>query len=214
MKINNAVICAAGLGSRLELDMPKCLVEVGGRKIISYLLEVLKDVPNIRVVVGFKEQDVIDTVRKIRKDVVFVRNPDYMNTSNSYSLYLGSKDFDEPFLNIDGDMLIKRSEFAKFCKEIEEGKDLIAVSHAYTEDAVFAKLNEQSEVIEFSRNKISNLEWTGIAYFATIRIRKEGKYVYQELESKLPIKACEIECFEVDTPSDLEYVSNRFNFDD
>lgn len=212
MKIKNAVICAAGLGSRLELDMPKCLVEVGGRKVISYLLEVLRDVPNVRIVVGFKEHEVIETVRKIRQDVVFVRNPDYMSTSNSYSLYLGSKDFSEPFLNIDGDMLITHSEFARFKEKIEEGKDLIGVSKAYTEDAVFVKLNDNSEAEEFSRERISELEWTGIAYFATVKINKEGKYVYQELENKLPIKACQIECFEIDTPNDLEYASNHFQF--
>ncbi|MFN3917811.1 MAG: NTP transferase domain-containing protein [Flavobacteriales bacterium] len=209
MKINNAVICAAGLGSRLGLDTPKCLVHIGNHPLIYYLLKVLEDVPNIRVVVGFKEEEVIECVRKIRNDVVFVRNPDYRTTTNSYSLYLGSHDLAEPFINIDGDMYISKENYNRFISDIKPGEDLIGVTKSYTEDAVFVKLNEKHEVVEFSREKNSNLEWTGIACFTNIKIRKEGLYVYQELEKYLPIRACEIECFEIDTPQDLEYVSNK-----
>jgi choline kinase len=212
MKINNVVICAAGLGSRLGLDMPKCLVKIGSHRIIYYLLQVLKDVPNIRIVVGFKEEEVIEYVRSIRNDVVFVRNPDYRTTTNSYSLYLGSHDLSEPFMNIDGDMIVTEVELNKFINSIQEGKDLIGITQSYTEDAVYVETNSESEVIRFSREKISNFEWTGIAYFATIKISKDGKYVYQELEQKLPIKCCEIECYEIDTPQDLDFVSNKINF--
>jgi len=212
MKIKNAVICAAGLGSRLGLNTPKCLVKLGNHQIIYYLLKALEEVENIRIVVGFKEEDVINVVRKIRNDVIFVRNPNYNITTNAYSLYLGSHDFSEPFLNIDGDMLITKEEFYKFQSAIEVGKDLIGIGKAYTEDAVFVKVNNNKEVIQFSRDKISDLEWTGIAYFSNIKISKTGKYVYQELEDKLPIKACEIECYEIDTPQDLQYVQNKSIF--
>lgn len=214
MKVENAVICAAGIGSRLELDMPKCLVEVNGKKIIYYLLKVLEDVPNVRIVVGFKEEEVIDYVKSIRKDVVFVRNPNYRSTTNAYSLYLGSKDFDGPFLNIDGDNLITKSNFNIFCDAIQPHKELIGVTKSYTEDAVYTKLNDKNEIVAFSREKIDNYEWTGVAYFANIKIKKEGKFIYQELEDQLPTQACIIECFEVDTPVDLEYVSKNFKFDE
>jgi choline kinase len=214
MKIKNAVICAAGLGSRLGLDMPKCLVPLASKPLIYYLLKSLEGVENVRVVVGFKEDLVIDTVRKIRQDVVFVRNPEYMRTTNAYSLYLGSHDLNEPFLNIDGDMYISRHQLLHFDSQIVEGQDLIGVTKSYTEDAVFVKLNEKEEAIEFSRDKISDLEWTGIAYFANVKIRKNGGYVYQELESKLPIKACQIACYEIDTPADLEYLTNNIQLDE
>lgn len=213
-KIKNAVICAAGIGSRLELDIPKCLVEVNGYKIIYYLLKVLEDVPNVRVVVGFKEEEVIEYVKSIRKDVVFVRNQNYRSTTNAFSLYLGSKDLTEPFINIDGDNLITKSNFCIFENAIEEGKELIGITRSYTQDAVYTKIDDELRVTEFSRQKISDYEWTGIAYFANIKISREGKYIYQELESKLPVNACLIECFEVDTPQDLEYVSKKFSFDD
>jgi len=211
MKVKNAVICAAGLGSRLGLDMPKCMVKVGNKRLIYYLLQVLENVPNIRMVVGFKEEEVIEYVKDIRNDVIFVRNPDYRTTTNSYSLHLGSNDLKEPFLNIDGDMLITKNNFEHFCNNINDNENLIGITKAYTEDAVYVKLNNDNQVIEFGRNKLSDYEWNGIAYFATIKISKHGKYVYQELEKKLPIKACEIDSFEIDTPQDLEYVQRRIN---
>ncbi len=212
MKIKNAVICAAGLGSRLGLDRPKCLVEMNDKPLIYYILDVLKDVENIRIVVGFKEEEVINTVRKIREDVIFVRNPDYQNTTNAYSLYLGSHDLNEPFINIDGDMYLEKIEFNKFLDSVIENENLIAYTRSYTEDAVNIRLNDKHQVVEFSREKISNYEWTGIAYFSNIKIAKEGKYVYQELEDKLPIKGVEIECYEVDTQKDLEVLYRKLNY--
>lgn len=209
MKIKNAVICAAGLGSRLGLDLPKCLVKIGNHRLIYYLLNVLHNVQNIRIVVGFKEDEVIEYVRSIRNDVIFVRNPDYRTTSNSYSLHLGSYDLSEPFLNIDGDMFIKQEQFDLFESQIQKGQDLIGITKAYTEDAVYVKLQNGKKVSGFSREKISNYEWTGIAYLNNFKISKDGNYVYQELKDILPIKACEIECFEIDTPQDLEYLSNK-----
>jgi choline kinase len=211
MKIKNAVICAAGLGSRLGLDMPKCLVSIGNKPLIFHLLKALEDVPNIRVVVGFKEEQVIKCIQEIRKDVVFVRNPNYMSTTNSYSLYLGSYDFNEPFLNIDGDMYITKENLQLFESQIIDNQDLIGITKSYTEDAVFVRLDEQSRVNEFSRDKISDFEWTGIAYFSNVKINSNGKYVYQELEKVLPIKACEVICYEIDTPQDLEFVTAQIS---
>jgi choline kinase len=209
MKIKNAVICAAGLGSRLGLDTPKCLVKLGNHPLIYYILKVLQDVPNIRIVVGFKEEEVIEYVRKIRKDVVFVRNPDYRTTTNAYSLYLGSHDLSEPFINIDGDNYLDEYNFRKFEENIVVGEELIGVTESFTEDAVYTKLDENGMIVEFSREKIDNYEWTGVAYFANVKISKLGKYVYQELEPRLPIRAAIIECYEIDTPQDLDFVSNK-----
>lgn len=211
VKVDTVVICAAGLGSRLGLDTPKCLVKIGNHPLIYYLLKVLKDVKNVRMVVGFKEEEVINYVRSIRKDVLFIRNKNYMSTTNSYSLYLGSYDLKAPFMNIDGDMYIDQANFDKFCLSIHENEDLIGVTKSYTEDAVLVKVNDKNEVVAFSRDKISDLEWTGIAYFSNITISKEGKYVYQEIEKYLPVKAIEIECFEIDTPRDLEVLSNNID---
>lgn len=209
MKVKNAVICAAGLGSRLGLDTPKCLVKLGKHRLIYYLLDILKEVENIRLVVGFKEEEVIEYVKNIREDVVFVRNPDYSSTTNSYSLHLGSYDLKEPFVTIDGDMIIDPENFKLFVDAIDVNEDLIGLTKAKTEDAVFAKIDENNFITEFSREPISKYEWSGIAYFANFKVRKDGQYVYQEIEPYLPMKSVLMECWEIDTPGDLDLVVNE-----
>jgi choline kinase len=208
MNIKNAVICAAGLGSRLGLDIPKCMVKLGNHRLIHYLLQALQNVDQVRIVVGFKEEEVIDYVRGIRSDVIFVRNQEYRTTTNAYSLYLGSHDLQEPFLNIDGDMFITRAELERFDAMASNEQDIIGIMHAYTEDPVYVSV-DNNQVKGFSRQRISDYEWTGIAYLSPGRIQSSGKYVYQELERVLPVSCCEIECYEIDTPRDLEYVHGK-----
>lgn len=210
-KVKTAVICAAGLGSRLGLNIPKCLVPLKDKKIMYYLLELLKEVDDLRIVVGFKEQEVIDYVRQFRKDVIFVRNPNYHSTTNAYSLHLATHDLETPFLTVDGDMIIDPNSFMQFIHSINKGEDVIGVVKATTEDAVFVSF-QNDKVTGFSRDRIGNFEWSGIGYFSNIKIRKEGKYVYQELEDHLPIRGIEVNCFEVDTPSDLDYAMNNIDF--
>ena len=205
-----AVISAAGLGSRLEMNIPKCLLEVNGRKIIDYQLELLKKVPNIRVVVGFMEEEVIKYIKSVRQDVLFVRNPDFNKTTNAYSLYLGSYDIKKPFLSLDGDLLISRQEFRKFlgiCKK----DNLVGIGHAKTEDAVFVDFDGQ-RIKTFSMKKKFDYEWTGLVYLSNIKIQKNKKYVFNVLEDYLPIKAHVIDSFEIDTPSDFKLAQNGFKF--
>ena len=64
-KLNNTgvVILAAGRGTRLNcVDKPKVMCEIGGRPIVSYIIEVLKKIgftkENIYLVVGFHKEKV------------------------------------------------------------------------------------------------------------------------------------------------------------
>lgn len=209
--IKHAVICAAGMGTRLGMNLPKCLVKVGNRKIIDYQLELLKDIEDVRIVVGFMEEEVINHVLKIRKDVTFVRNPIYHNTTNAYSLSLGVKYLDESYLMLDGDLLINQEEFESFINSIEKDKLLIGVTPSKTEEAVFVQLNENGECEAFTREEVTDFEWSGVAYIPNnAEISKKGKYVYQELEKHLPCKVHKINCYEIDTPKDLSIAHAYF----
>jgi len=199
MIVKNAVICAAGLGSRLGYDIPKCLVDIGEHKLIYYLLHALKDVENVRIVVGFKESKVIEYVKNIRKDVIFVRNPDYKSTTNSYSLYQGSHDLKDSFLTIDGDMIVDVDSLNSFFESCTPGENLIGITKSKTEDAVFVDVDESMNVTRFSRGTKTEWEWSGIAYLQNGIIRSDGRYVFEDLIDHLPMKGKEINCFEIDT---------------
>jgi choline kinase len=191
--------------------MPKCLVEISGRRIIDYQLDLLKNVEHIRIVVGFMEDQVIDHVRQIRDDVVFVRNPQFQTTSNSYSLYLATRDLREAFFTIDGDLLIDPASFQDFLAACDGTESVIGITDSKTEEAVFVELDDTKKFINaFYRQPRTPYEWCGIACLSGISINKNQGYVYREIERHLPLKARNIKCFEVDTPEDLNYAITHF----
>lgn len=203
--VKYAVISAAGMGTRLGLNRPKPLVEVNGKTIIEHQLELLKDVENIRIIVGFMESELIEHAKRIRRDIVFVRNPDYKTTSNSHSLWLATRDLDQAFLAIDGDMIIEPGSFKTFLQRCQGDKDLIGISKAKSEEAVFVELDRSARVTGFFRNPSSEFEWCGIACFANIKFAPNSeRYIYQFMEDKLPLDSHVINCYEIDTPADLD----------
>ena len=217
--VENAVILAAGAGTRLGMGKPKCLVELAGRKIIDYQLELLRNVPNVHVVVGYQENAVIDAVREIRDDVVFVRNPSYMTRSNFHSLFLGARSFQKPFISLDGDLLITRSEFDRFLAagaSATEDDFLLGVTEAKTDDAVFAHLDDDGYIARFSRSEKGAYEWTGPIYVG-LRARMPEQeafdgYQFEFLNQFDRLKAFPIHLYEIDTPHDFASAESNFAF--
>ena len=202
--IKHAIISAAGMGTRLGLNMPKCLLKFNGISIIEHQLKILKDIQNIRIVVGFMEEDVIKVVKSTRKDAIFVRNPEYQTTSNTYSINLATKGLTEPHVLIDGDLLINKKSFNDFIESFDGKNSLIGITKSSTDDAVYVELNEKNEIKNFSRSKKSNYEWSGIACLNKIIVDKDNPYLYQILKKYLPLKSKYIECSEIDTADDLK----------
>ena len=209
--IKHAIISMAGLGSRLGFNTTKGLVKVGEKRIIDYQLELLDNVEDIRIVVGFKEKEVMKHVRKIRDDVTFVRNPNFRTTSNSYSIYLASKDLKDPYLIIDGDIIINKKDFKSFLKNCND-ETIIGVTPSKTEEAVFVSIDDETNTIRsFQRSPQLHYEWTGIAYLNNILIPKDQGYVYKELEKHFPLNYFVLDCYEIDTEADLELAINNLH---
>src|ERR1700732_193368 len=66
--VTKAVVLAAGRGTRMRemtLSMPKPMVEVSGKPVLSYILEGLRDagVRKILLVIGFRKEVVVDHFR-------------------------------------------------------------------------------------------------------------------------------------------------------
>ena len=70
----SVIISCAGIGSRLGLGTTKALINIAGRSLISWQLELFKSVDDVRIVVGFQAGQVIEEVRKYRADTIFVYN--------------------------------------------------------------------------------------------------------------------------------------------
>lgn len=134
--VESAVIAAAGLGSRLGLGKPKCLLEFGGKSILQHQLWLLRSVPDVRVVVGFEEALVMDAVRRLRPDVIIVRNAAYRTTTTLDSYSLGATGVRGNCLFLDGDITFGPASFARFLDTCRPDRALIGVTALKTQDAV------------------------------------------------------------------------------
>jgi choline kinase len=209
--IKTAVISAAGVGSRLGLNRPKCLIEIDNITLIGNILKNCQEIPNIYIVVGFMENDVIQEVLKYRSDVIFVRNPDFAVTSNTHSIALASNHLTERILIIDGDTYFDKEAIAKILYVSTDSNQVVGITKVKTEDAVYVKLSEEGKVSGFSREPISDYEWTGIGVIDPIKLEHVEGFVYLHIEKQLPAEAVEISSWEIDTPSDLQKLRDFLN---
>ena len=91
----NAVILAAGIGSRLSPitdTKPKCLVHVNGKPIIDYQIDALLSagITSIFIVAGYRHDDLrrhLERVYAHSSSITMVVNEDYLTTNNMYSLH-------------------------------------------------------------------------------------------------------------------------------
>ncbi|MDF0731917.1 NTP transferase domain-containing protein [Pseudomonas entomophila] len=203
--IKHVVICAAGIGSRLGLNKPKCLVEVSGRSLLDYHLERLSWAETVWLVVGFQEEDVIAHAMALRPDLIVVRNPDYLRTNTLQSLHLVARHLDERLLMIDADTLVEDASFRAFIEAANEHPQLIGISRYTTSDGVRVTLDAAGEaVVGFTRTPQPEHEWTGIAVIEPHLVVDQPKFVYQAIEPFLPIRAMELKAFDIDTTADLD----------
>lgn len=96
MKIENAIILAAGRGSRMkELtdDKPKCMVEINNKSIIQRTIEVFKykNINNIIVITGYQSDKLKKHLKSIDESIKVIENPIWNETNSIFSMFLASK---------------------------------------------------------------------------------------------------------------------------
>lgn len=197
------VICAAGMGTRLGIGTTKALVHICGKPLIIRQLELLDEYDDVRVVVGYQAEKVIEVVNNYRKDVMFCFNYNYANTGAAASLSKGIVGAREYTISMDGDLLVEPDDFYKFIKYDNE---CIAVSEISSDEPVKIKiLNEKA--IEFSSK--GNYEWPGLVKFQTKKLVKEcNGHIYEQLKNILPADILYVECRDIDTQDDYERAIN------
>ena len=200
----SVVISCAGIGSRLGLGLTKALVQINGRSLISWQLELFKDVEDLRIVVGFQANDIIEEVRKYRDDVTFVFNHRYFETKTGASFFLGARHANEYILEWDGDLLVHPDDVKMILAT--EG-EFICYSDKTSDDAVFVKVDEQGNVLKFSR-EYGDYEWTGPACMCKKHLAYSSQNVFNMFEPHLPMRGIKVRAYDIDTYDDYQRVSN------
>lgn len=113
MEPHTAVILVAGEGTRLRpytLTQPKCLLDVGGKPLLDWIVSALGSfgIRRIVLVVGYREAEVrLHAQRYTDMDVVLVRNGAYASTNNIVSLHVAREAVQGGLLLLDGDLLLE-----------------------------------------------------------------------------------------------------------
>ena len=193
------VISCAGMGKRLGLGTSKCLVDVAGESLIMRNMRMLDDVDDVRVVVGFQAEKVIETVNAYRRDVTFVFNHDDAHTNTGDSVRLAAKYANEHILTIDGDLLLHPDDMKMI---LEADGEFIGVTAPGTDNPVLVDVKD-SNVMSFSR-EYGQYEWTGVTQIESKKVLQGSGHTYQLIEPYLPLPYMYLRTKEVDTPDDYD----------
>jgi choline kinase len=198
------VINAAGLGSRLGLNLPKSLVEVGGRSLLAWQLELLEDV-DVVVVAGFRAEAIIDYLRQRRPDVPIVLNHDFRSTGTAASLALGARVAGDWVVSLDGDLLVAPESLGEFT-ELGPGEPrrLVGLTPRSTDTPVGAIIDDNGDVADMGFTVESAFEWSGLVRLPRSEAMALGRgHVFESLLPRLPLPSTVVDCAEIDEPGDV-----------
>ena len=112
VKVTDAVILMAGLGSRLRLsgeEMPKPLIQVAGRAVFSYTIDALEraGITTVHIVTGWNSAALLDGLQPLigpKMKLHPIHNPDWQK-QNGVSVLATAPHLHSPFLLTMGDHL-------------------------------------------------------------------------------------------------------------
>src|SRR4051812_44026998 len=117
MPIDKAVILSAGKGSRLlplTAERPKCLIDLSGKSLLDWQLDVLQacGTADIVVVPGFRDHPVDEPAAR-RQSVRTLFNPFYHVADNLGSVWMARAELDRDTLLLNGDTLVSPALLAR-----------------------------------------------------------------------------------------------------
>jgi choline kinase len=209
------IINAAGRGGRFGGNINKSLVSIKGRKIIEWQLMLIPDSVQLVVGIGYQSELVYETVRSVRPDAIFSVSREYRETGTGYTLCKSAHLSSGLVTSLDGDLLLAPADLSRF---VYSDEPLIGIAKRSSKDPVFVDLGvgESTEVVTgFRRREASDsvnnsFEWSGLVTISADFLCKNAGtgHVYEVLEKALPIRTVEVNCAELDYPSDLNVLSD------
>lgn len=165
-----AIIMAAGKGSRLgdlTKGNPKSFVEINGKKLIEYNLEILKElgVDKIVIVTGYREE-AFGELTKDMPEVVLKYNPFYGMVNVLGSFYMGMEELTDDFIYLHADTLCAKSVFDELVKF--EGDVNLPVEFKPCDEEAMKVRSENGQIVQITKEMPiddAQGEFIGIASF-------------------------------------------------
>ena len=187
--INNAIILAAGMGSRIKsisVSKPKSFIEIDGKSLIERSIEnlITSGIRKIYIGVGYKKSFFEELNLKYDCIELF-ENKDFKTTGSFHTLYQIKDIIDNDFLLLESDLLYEKKIIHQLIKD--EREDIIASSDfSKTNDEVFIESNNDL-LISLSKNRESlkniHSEFIGINKIS-VNLFHKMCFVYEKLKDK------------------------------
>ena len=233
-----ALILAAGVSRRLyphTYATPKCLLEVGGKAIIHYQLEALRElgVKDITMIVGYYREMLIANIEKNFPDLRFnfVVNHHYFETNTAYSVYASRESFNGEYLLMNADVVYPKELLSKLFNSHYENALAVDVKSCGREEVKVIDGGE-NKVVAIGKDLIEDQclgEFIGVAKFSSVFVEQfiralgslieaGGKNDYfeagiEQLLEKLQVHYVDVSeypCLEIDFIEDLESARKLF----
>ena len=186
-----------------DRGLTKALVQINGGSLISWQLKLFKDVEDLRLVIGFQGSEIIEEVRKFRDDVIFCYNHRYFETKTGASYYLGARHANHETIEWDGDLLVHPDDVKML---LSTSGEYICYGDITSEDSVCVHVNENGEVLDFSREG-GDYEWTGPACMDKKHLTYCSQNVFNMFEPLCPMRGIKVRAYDIDTYNDYIRVS-------
>ena len=181
-----ALILAAGTGSRLgkhTKENTKCMLEINGKRLIDYVLEMLQNVgiTKLIMVVGYQKENLMHHVGKQYKDVkiTYIINDVYDTTNNIYSLFLAKdKLAEDDTILLESDLMFEESILKKLLQDPRKSLAVVDKYQAWM-DGTSAVLDDEDNVLDFFPKNLFRFQDVE-HYYKTVNIYKFSKQFSQK----------------------------------
>ena len=150
-----AIVLAAGKGVRMKSATPKVLHTLGGKPLISYVLEQLKSIKNIKqiiVVTGYEAGSVEKYVKKNFKGIEFTRQKKLLGTADAVKCAEGKVKCENVLILCADAPLITRETILSFINSYESEKLSASLITAYID-----KKNDLGRIIRDNYGAIKSI---------------------------------------------------------
>lgn len=181
----NAIILAAGIGSRLSPltdNTPKSLIKIKGEPIIERQIKYLKEVriKEIIIVTGFLHEKFDYLIKKYGVKLIY--NDKYNIYNNSYSMYLVKEYLKNTYI-LEGDVYLTRN-FLK--TDLKNSTYFSGIKEEFNSEWIL-KFNEDNNINEISIGGGTDYIMSGISYW-TMEDSKKIKVKLEELAGENSFK--------------------------
>ena len=153
-----AVILSAGLGSRLNSEnheLPKGLIEVGGKPLLEYSLEALipNEIHDLIMVVGFQHEMIRDRFGSRYQDlkIEYLLNEQYANSGSMYSFAMVQGAIENEIILLESDLLYEPWAISILLNAAYKNCILVTALSG-SGDEVFICTNEKQEITALGKN--------------------------------------------------------------